>query len=47
MTESPSTPTVEILPPENPPDHDLFVFLMMGELLAIRALIDLLESAEV
>jgi len=39
---------VEILPPEShPDDFDLFVFLMMGELLAIQALNDLLESGEV
>jgi hypothetical protein len=47
MTDSPTTPTFEVLPPENPPDYDLFVFLTMGELLVIKALVDLLESGEV
>jgi hypothetical protein len=40
MVDNPSTPIVEILPPESPPDHDTFVFLMMVELLAIQVLVE-------
>jgi hypothetical protein len=44
MTESPSNPTVEVLPPENPPNHDLFAFWMMHELVVIWAMLDLLDQ---
>jgi hypothetical protein len=44
MSQAETEPTpIEIIPPPDPPDYDLFVFLMMVELHAIIRLCDLIE----
>jgi hypothetical protein len=45
MATDNDNPNYEYFPPE-PDDRDLFVFLMMHELVVVSALLDLLERGE-
>jgi len=40
MSDHSDNPRIEIIPPDGDPPNDLFVFLMMAELMAIQVLVE-------